>query len=193
MLKTNEAGRSMVEMLGVLAIIGVLSVSGIAGYTSAIRSYRANEIVNATSMLYTMAATQNLCKGDKNLSYTAVAGSLPSGCAGIDYSVSNKTIALKVEDQAVCNQVKNKFGTKVTAGDCITPSSGSYTLTVTLGETTPVGNPSDYHGDSASCANAGFYYNFKNMSCYRTRSEAELGCGSEPLTCDSENPHLCDC
>ena len=31
----NESGRSMVEMLGVLAIIGVLSVGGIAGYTTA--------------------------------------------------------------------------------------------------------------------------------------------------------------
>ena len=27
----NESGRSMIEMLGVLAIIGVLSVGGIAG------------------------------------------------------------------------------------------------------------------------------------------------------------------
>jgi Tfp pilus assembly protein FimT len=29
--KFNEAGRSMVEMLGVLAVIGVLSVAGILG------------------------------------------------------------------------------------------------------------------------------------------------------------------
>ena len=28
----NQSGRSMIEMLGVLAIIGVLSVGGIAGY-----------------------------------------------------------------------------------------------------------------------------------------------------------------
>ena len=47
----NEAGRSMVEMLGVLAVIGVLSVMGIAGYQKAMRHYRANEIVNAISML----------------------------------------------------------------------------------------------------------------------------------------------
>ena len=32
MKKANESGRSMVEMLGVLAIIGVLSVGGVAGY-----------------------------------------------------------------------------------------------------------------------------------------------------------------
>ena len=32
-MKINESGRSMIEMLGVLAIIGVLSVGGIAGYS----------------------------------------------------------------------------------------------------------------------------------------------------------------
>ena len=46
MKKTQESGRSMVEMLGVLAIIGVLSVGGIAGYTMAMNRYRANEVVD---------------------------------------------------------------------------------------------------------------------------------------------------
>ena len=41
----NESGRSMVEMLGVLAIIGVLSVGGIAGYKMAMRKHRANEFM----------------------------------------------------------------------------------------------------------------------------------------------------
>ena len=42
----NEIGRSMVEMLGVLAVIGVLSVSGILGYKFAMNKYIANETVN---------------------------------------------------------------------------------------------------------------------------------------------------
>ena len=36
-------GRSMVEMLGVLAIVGVLSVGAIAGYSKAMRKYRLNK------------------------------------------------------------------------------------------------------------------------------------------------------
>ncbi len=36
----NEKGRSMVEMLGVLAIIGVLSTAGIAGYTKAMGKFK---------------------------------------------------------------------------------------------------------------------------------------------------------
>lgn len=46
----NETGRSMVEMLGVLAIIGVLSISGIQGYTYAMNKYRANQVLNEINM-----------------------------------------------------------------------------------------------------------------------------------------------
>ena len=48
-LKKLESGRSMVEMLGVLAIIGVLSVGGIAGYSLAMRRHRANGVVDLIS------------------------------------------------------------------------------------------------------------------------------------------------
>ena len=44
--KKLESGRSMVEMLGVLAIIGVLSVGGIAGYSLSMRRHRANQVVD---------------------------------------------------------------------------------------------------------------------------------------------------
>ena len=50
MTNTNESGRSMVEMLGVLAIIGVLSVMGIAGYTQAMKKYKLNEAAAEVSM-----------------------------------------------------------------------------------------------------------------------------------------------
>ncbi len=36
----------MMEMLGVLAIIGILSTAGIAGYTKAMASYRANKLAD---------------------------------------------------------------------------------------------------------------------------------------------------
>ncbi len=42
-MKCNELGRSMVEMLGVLAIIGVLSVGAIAGYSKAMLKYKLNK------------------------------------------------------------------------------------------------------------------------------------------------------
>ena len=59
MKNTNESGRSMVEMLGVLAIIGVLSIGGIAGYTLAMNRYRANEILNAAALVSIAATSGN--------------------------------------------------------------------------------------------------------------------------------------
>ena len=47
----NSFGRSMIEMLGVLAIIGVLSVGGIAGYSKAMMKYKINKTVEGYSML----------------------------------------------------------------------------------------------------------------------------------------------
>ena len=58
-MMNNENGRSMVEMLGVLAIIGVLSVAGIAGYTMAMKKYRVNEVMNAASQLVVLARAAN--------------------------------------------------------------------------------------------------------------------------------------
>ncbi len=45
------AGRSMVEMLGVLAIIGVLSVGAIAGYSKAMMKYKLNKHAEGFNML----------------------------------------------------------------------------------------------------------------------------------------------
>ena len=50
-IKINETGRSMVEMLGVLAVIGVLSVGGIMGYKFGMMKYRVNEIINELNII----------------------------------------------------------------------------------------------------------------------------------------------
>ena len=47
----NEKGRSMIEMLGVLAIIGVLSVGGIAGYSKAMQKYRINKTIEQITLI----------------------------------------------------------------------------------------------------------------------------------------------
>ncbi len=47
--QTNQRGRSMVEMLGVLAIIGVLSIGGVAGYRYAMTRVLENDILNLIS------------------------------------------------------------------------------------------------------------------------------------------------
>ncbi|MBR6412424.1 MAG: hypothetical protein IKS41_04615 [Alphaproteobacteria bacterium] len=54
----SESGRSMVEMLGVLAIIGVLSIGGIAGYTYGMNKYRTNELLDGGNKRAYTVATQ---------------------------------------------------------------------------------------------------------------------------------------
>ena len=49
--KNSEFGRSMIEMLGVLAIIGVLSVGGIAGYSKAMMKYKTNKTIDQISQI----------------------------------------------------------------------------------------------------------------------------------------------
>ena len=47
----RENGRSMIEMLGVLAIIGVLSVGAMTGYSKAMLKYKLNKQAEQLSTL----------------------------------------------------------------------------------------------------------------------------------------------
>ncbi len=53
----NEKGRSMVEMLGVLAIIGVLSAGGLAGYSKAMFKHKMNTTIDQITMIVTNIRT----------------------------------------------------------------------------------------------------------------------------------------
>ncbi len=45
MNKPKQSGRSMIEMLAVLAIVGVLSISALVGFTYMMNKHRANETI----------------------------------------------------------------------------------------------------------------------------------------------------
>lgn len=69
----NDKGRSMVEMLGVLAIIGVLSVGAIAGYSKAMMKHKLNVHLSGMNFLLQNALqfTSNLpiADGMTNMTY----------------------------------------------------------------------------------------------------------------------------
>ncbi len=66
-IHTQESGRSMIEMLGVLAIIGVLSVGGIAGYSQAMSKFKVtkttDQIQTMVTNIRTLFASQKTYKG----------------------------------------------------------------------------------------------------------------------------------
>ena len=103
----NENGRSMVEMLGVLAIIGVLSVGGIAGYSKAMNKYKINKTNDQVSMLVanirTLFSSQNDYEGLDN------AQAIKFGVVPNDMYKSNAT-------GASANKITNAFGGEVTIG-----------------------------------------------------------------------------
>ncbi|MBR4927529.1 MAG: hypothetical protein IKY98_04295 [Alphaproteobacteria bacterium] len=62
-----ESGRSMVEMLGVLAVVGVLSIGGIMGYSYGMDKYRANQTMQEITLRGIDVLAQYDRTGDANL------------------------------------------------------------------------------------------------------------------------------
>ena len=111
-----QQGRSMVEMLGVLAIIGVLSVGGVAMYTNAMNKYRANDILNEASKRAVMVAGQLLTNPSATTMPLSQFGSNTVAGATFknDAAISNGKITLTFEtapDEAICNQMIAATGT----------------------------------------------------------------------------------
>ena len=105
MKNVNESGRSMVEMLGVLAIIGVLSIGGIAGYTMAMNRYRANEGLAAANLAIVEALAR-----EKTVNYAANIGALPAGVTDIQ-AYANGKADVTYNDSAVANVANEVKGT----------------------------------------------------------------------------------
>ena len=82
----NESGRSMVEMLGVLAIIGVLSVIGVYGYRQAMVRLKTNEILQFAGIFYTQAMTADAGNCKNNPTLTDVGLNIPPMVSGAGLS-----------------------------------------------------------------------------------------------------------
>ena len=65
-LHAVSSGRSMIEMLGVLAIIGVLSVGGIAGYSKAMTKFKTNTVLSQFSTIINNIQTLYIQQKDFN-------------------------------------------------------------------------------------------------------------------------------
>ena len=111
---TQAQGRSMVEMLGVLAIIGVLSVGAIAGYSKAMMKYKMNQAADGynhliATVIEKIAQDSSVFEGDSvgTLWYTSIfakAGWLP------DYFKPRKDTATTPD---AVNFVHDKLGNNV--------------------------------------------------------------------------------
>lgn len=132
MTPENESGRTLTEMLGVLAIMGVLTIGGVAGFNYAMDKHACNQVLDAATkraVLYTInphqttlgdfPAEEQLSDGrilntvvtsDEAL-YTGqfgieVLGVSSSVCQKLGDMVGDKTVLRKV-DPDICDQDEN--------------------------------------------------------------------------------------
>jgi len=140
----KETGRSMVEMLGVLAVIGVLSIGGIAGYTMAMNRHRANELLDGASKRAIVAMQQiSLGKSASEVSLgeftsNVVAGGTFSGnvldlgdgeigiqASGIEKAVCENLVNMATGDVEVVKVVSVDEVTEMEASDCSDTASNN--------------------------------------------------------------------
>ena len=109
--KAEQTGRSMIEMLGVLAVMGVLSVGGIYGYSTAMTRHKANEIVHSIS-----AANIGLQAG-QSVDFLQISD-VAFQTVG-KYKEKPAYIQVDITDKSVCKAVKLiASGAYYIEGDC---------------------------------------------------------------------------
>ena len=111
--KDGEQGRSMVEMLGVLAIVGVLSVGAIGGYSYAMNKHRTNELIYEATKRAQWVGTQLEMNNSNPSINTFGNDSLGGGrFTGQVLQLENGQIGIAVADlkEAVCDTIKNEIG-----------------------------------------------------------------------------------
>lgn len=91
-MKKNEIGRSMIEMLGVLAITGVLGVSSLGAYSKAMEKYKINKTVSQVSEI--VQNTRNAFSFHNSKGYSALDFIVKSMS---DANYTNRKIADKVK------------------------------------------------------------------------------------------------
>ena len=107
-IKHNETGRSMVEMLGVLAVVGVLSIGGVAGYRYAVDKMNANEIINELKKRAITASQQRVLGQNVNLAeYGNILGKYAVDIPADGYPNNPSAFALEVKGipEGVCNHI----------------------------------------------------------------------------------------
>ena len=190
MYKTNESGRSMVEMLGVLAIIGVLSVAGIAGYTTAMNKHRANQILNGASVRAIVVSTQiqrgsaapTLSEFTDNEVGGAKFGTEVKNAAGTaDWNKdTDKRFSLTLTglNEDICTQMKAMIGEN---GIIREIDDGCTTITYNndLTATTFITD----NKDSTSCESAGGAWNASTKTCGCPGRYTGSNCEIAPTSC----------
>ncbi|MBR3501380.1 MAG: hypothetical protein IKO06_00555 [Alphaproteobacteria bacterium] len=120
MTKSVQSGRSMIEMLGVLAIIGVLSVGGIAGYSKAMMKYRINKTIEQITLIAGNARTFFASQGN----YAGLHSEFDSGRKIIQKAKLVPDEMLTLDADGKITSITDAFGYSVYIGSVDRSASG---------------------------------------------------------------------
>ena len=143
---STDTGRSMVEMLGTLAIVGVLSIAGIAGYRYAMDKYRANETIdelNKRAVVYATQVLNNEIRSGETLSNGEFGDKTALGYdveANKSYYPDEFEVTLSNYPSEVCRDILKNYMIPyqiIVSGKVYDPTSDNYTICGEDGETAP--------------------------------------------------------
>ncbi|MBE6446329.1 MAG: type II secretion system protein [Alphaproteobacteria bacterium] len=186
--KRSQKGRSMVEMLGVLAIVGVLSVGGVYGYGVAMKKHKANELLHQASMLATTISAQIQSKGELPQSIEDFGnGKYGTFNPPSEANAEQFTMQITGMDSAVCTQMEKMASGMVREAKC-----NGTTLTLTYNNNLSSDKvAADYNGDEDGCKDSGRKYCSGSNSCVAL--DKECGCSGTNngcQKCDTETGSL---
>ena len=107
MKKENNSGRSMVEMLAVLALAGIITIGGLAGFGTAMKKMKANDITEVIALASAYVLTHNVTITKSDID-KAIEGALPDCISGIT-AKEDGTVTVTFSEE--CNEVKALVGT----------------------------------------------------------------------------------
>ena len=134
-----QTGRSMLEMLGVLAIIGVLSVGAIMGFRQAMNRHKANVILNDVSLAFEELATHETTGAISRYQVTAFTPESGHTLYAKRDANGNDSVEVVGVAQGVCNVLiqydKTELYTQIsdTAGAKLTACADNQTMVFGLG------------------------------------------------------------
>ena len=201
--RKNESGRSMIEMLGVLAIIGVLSVGGIAGYTVAMNSHYANQAVDQARRLAAIVSGRRLTNPSARLldeelegnftMDTSETGSIKLTVTGLSEAVRNRIKDMDlgiadVDDGEAEGSLVFTFNNDLTERGASGSSQGQQTT-----PETPQIDPSSISTET-DCDAANYFWmsglGISVTGCYASSTDAETACENASGVFDSSTGKL---
>ena len=135
----ENTGRSMLEMLGVLAIIGVLSVGAIMGFRQAMNRHKANVILNDVSLAFEELATHETTNAISRYQVTAFTPESGHTLYAKRDANGNDSVEVTGVAQGVCEVLiqydKTELYTQIsdTAGTKLTACADNQTMVFGLG------------------------------------------------------------